>query len=62
MDKFVKQINVDYLNRSIRIYVPKNFIPRKIKINGMKPNRNLLIKDGNSESTFIYDLTLDGKR
>lgn len=62
MDKFVKQINTDYLNRSVRIYIPKNFIPRKIKIHGVKPNRNLLIKDCNSESTFIYDLTLDGKR
>lgn len=57
MDKLLKPITNDYMNRNIKIYCPKSFIPNKININGQKANRNILIKaDGYS---FIYDLTFD---
>lgn len=47
------------MNRKIKIYVPKYFIPNKIKIkiNGFMSNRNLLVtKD---EYAFIKDLQKD---
>jgi hypothetical protein len=57
LDKFIKQIKKDYMNRNIRIYVPKNFIPKKFKFVGVRYNRNLLIKD--TEHKFLFDLTID---
>lgn len=57
MDKLFKKIMTDYMNRKIRVYAPKSFIPNKIKINGYTNNRNILIKaDG---YVFVKDLTID---
>lgn len=53
----VKNIETDYMNRKIRIYVPKSFIPNKININGIKHNRNLLIQP--TKSIFMNDLVID---
>ncbi|XWV25701.1 hypothetical protein QJ857_gp0026 [Tupanvirus soda lake] len=57
MDKLLRGINKDYMGRKIRVYVPKSFIPNKIKINGYNENRNILIKpDG---YVFVKDLVFD---
>jgi hypothetical protein len=58
MDKLLKNITTDHMTRKIRVYVPKTFIPKKIKINGYNINRNILIKtDG---YIFVKDLMIDG--
>lgn len=57
MDQVLRDIHIDYMNRKIRVYVPKSFIPNKININGYKNNRNILI---NTEGyVFISDLLVD---
>lgn len=57
IDKLLRSINKDYLGRSIRIYVPKSFIPNRITITGIRENRNILVKpDG---YIFAKDLVLD---
>lgn len=57
IDRLLRNITTDYMNRKLRIYVPKSFVPNKIIINGYNNNRNLLIKtDG---YTFIRDLFID---
>ena len=54
IDKLLRGINTDYMKRKIRVYCPKSFIPNKIKINGVKRNRNLFI---NTEGyRFMEDL------
>lgn len=58
VDKLLRSITTDYMNRKIRVYAPKSFVPKKIKLSGYKDNRNMLIKlDGHS---FIQDLVIDG--
>ena len=57
IDRLLKQISKDYMNRKIRIYSPRSFVPKKINFKGYKDNRNLLIKlDGH---LFVKDLTID---
>ncbi len=57
LDHLLRKINTDYNNRRIQIYVPKCFMPKKIIIKNMEPNRNFLIDS--TDSRFIYDLTID---
>lgn len=57
VNNLLKTITVDYMNRKIRIFPPKSFVPKKIKLNGYKNNRNLLLKLDNH--TFIHDLMID---
>jgi len=57
LDKLLRKIITDYMNRNIRLYAPKYFIPNRINIDGYKLNRNILAKiDGN---TFVRDLVTD---
>ena len=56
-DHIIKKITTDYMNRKIRIYAPKSFIPGKIKIKGDKPNRNLFVKQ--TKYDFLNDLVID---
>lgn len=59
LDNIVKKISLDYLNRNIRIRIPSQFVPNKIKVIGYKPNKNMFVdKDGFS---FINDLVLTGQ-
>lgn len=57
LDNLLKQINRDYLKRNIRIYIPKNFIPKKLKFTGYRENRNLLLDY--QGHYFVHDLTID---
>ncbi|AYV84961.1 MAG: hypothetical protein Satyrvirus1_47 [Satyrvirus sp.] len=50
----LKKINKDYMNKNIKIYPPKSFIPTKISIKGYYKNRNLLINT--NKYSFIEDL------
>jgi hypothetical protein len=55
-DDLLKNIQTDYMQRKIRIFVPKEFSPKKITITGRKQNKNLLIRrDG---YVFINDLII----
>ena len=57
MDKLLKDIDSDYMKRSIRVYVPKSFMPNKMLIVGNKRNRNMMVKaDG---FAFVNDLVVD---
>src|SRR5438445_1943083 len=42
IDRLLRKISKDYLNRKIRIYAPRNFYPKKLELKGYKLNRNLL--------------------
>ncbi|AGC02192.1 hypothetical protein H012_gp261 [Acanthamoeba polyphaga moumouvirus] len=57
MNKIIKKITQDYMNRNIKIYIPKSFIPNKIKISGKKINRNLLLDI--HKKYFLCDLVMD---
>ena len=57
LDKFIKKITTDYMNRKLQLYIPKTFTPQKIKLSGMKSNRNLLITGDSYQ--FIQDLTIE---
>lgn len=43
LDRILKGITKDYMNRGIRIYVPRGFKPNRIKITGSAPNRNIYV-------------------
>jgi len=58
IDRLLRQIQTDYLNRQLRIYVPNNFVPKKIKISGTNPNRNLFVTSDGYQ--YVKDLTIDG--
>jgi hypothetical protein len=45
LNNIVKTIARDYMDRDLRIYLPKKISPRKITINGIKINRNLILSD-----------------
>lgn len=57
LDRIIRKINTDYMKHTIRIYLPLNFMPKKITISGRKLNRNLYIDLHNDR--FITDLTVD---
>jgi len=57
IDRLLKTINTDYMQRKIRIYCPLKFVPNKIKLAGHKMNRNILIN--RNEFNFIRDLLVD---
>lgn len=57
IDKLLKTIDTDYMQRKIRIYCPLKFVPNKIKLTGNKMNRNILINY--NEINFIRDLLVD---
>lgn len=59
INQLLKKINMDYMKRKIRLYVPKKFIPYKIKIKNFEKNRNSIICKNNF--TFINDLIIDLK-
>jgi|SRR5579872_763027 len=60
LDRIIRKIKTDYMKRSIRIYMPNNFVPKKIMLNGYKLNRNLYV--GLDGDQFVKDLTLDGNK
>ena len=60
IDKLFKQIKTDYTNSKIKIYCPRSFIPKKIKITGYKQNRNLLVSP--DKYFFIKDLYIDSSQ
>ena len=53
----LKRINKDYQGRTIRILVPKYFVPKKIEIKSTEINRNMLLDL--TGSRFIHDLIID---
>ena len=57
MNHILKKINTDYQGNNIKLFVPKNFIPRKIVIKGLKPNSN--IKANVNGHMFCRDLIID---
>jgi hypothetical protein len=57
INKLLGKIGKDYNDRKIRLYIPKNIIPKKIKITTVELNRNFIIKP--TESHFIKDLECD---
>jgi hypothetical protein len=57
LDRIIRKIKTDYMFRPLRIYVPKNFYPKKISLHNKLPNRNLYI-DVNKEN-FLNDLSID---
>lgn len=56
LNRILKEISKDYRNNSIRLHIPKNIIPTMIEINGIKPNRNLVVST--KGSYFSNDLIL----
>lgn len=59
INDLLKNIKNDYMERKIRIYVPKSFVPNLTKIKGNNLNRNLMINiDG---CAFINDLIIQTK-
>lgn len=57
MNDLLRQITKDYMNRKIRVFCPKSFVPNKIDLTGYKDNRNTMItRDG---SFFMRDLIVD---
>ena len=60
LDHLLRKIKTDYLNRNIRMWLPKCFVPKKINIKNHEPNRNFIIDL--SRSDFLYDLTCDIKK
>lgn len=59
LDHLIRKIKTDYLDRNIKIWIPKCFVPQKITIQDYKANRNFFIDIKTSK--FINDLTLDNK-
>jgi hypothetical protein len=57
MNRLLRPLIKDYMNRAIRTYVPKSFIPNKIIIKGCSENRNILAKP--DEYVFVRDLIID---
>lgn len=60
IDRIIRKIKKDYMKRNIRIYMPNNFVPKKITLSGYKLNRNLYI--GLDGDNFMGDLTLDDNK
>ncbi|AAV50890.1 hypothetical protein [Acanthamoeba castellanii mimivirus] len=60
INNLLKKITHDYANNQIRLFVPKNFIPGKIKITGKKPNRNIFV--GPNNYRFMNDLLIDNQK
>lgn len=56
MNSLLKNITMDYLDRKIRVYVPKSFIPNLTEIKGKHPNRNLMINTNGC--AFVNDLLI----
>lgn len=56
IDKILRNINMDYMNRKIRVFAPKSFVPNRFTIKGYKPNRNLFVNSDNYN--FINDLVI----
>lgn len=57
IDKLLREISKDYMNRKIRVFVPKSFIPNKFSIKGFHENRNILVKPNTYD--FIKDLIIE---
>jgi len=53
----LKQITHDYRKLPVKLYVPKNVMPKKIKIKGTEKNRNFAVDPVNSY--FYTDLLVD---
>ena len=60
IDRIIRKIKKDYMKRNIRIYMPNNFVPKKITLSGTRLNRNLYV--GLDGDRFIGDLTLDDNK
>lgn len=57
INELLKNIQMDYMKRKIRIYSPKSCVPNKIKITGYQDNNNLLITT--TGYAFLKDLITD---
>lgn len=57
LDALLGHITVDYQGNPIRIYIPKNFTPKKLEVHGERPNRNVLVSA--TEINFMNDLIVD---
>jgi hypothetical protein len=58
IDQLLRKIKTDYIKRKIRVYVPRGFVPKKMQLSGLKPNRNMLVQLNGHQ--YLRDLTIDG--
>lgn len=55
--RLLKEIKMDYKQKTVAVYPPNNFVPLKFEIKGYKTNRNIAV--GVNGMVFLADLELD---